>query len=666
MPINQNLLIAAPVLQDILMDKTGIPMAAGTITCYHDNSRTTLKNWYYQTGTPGNYTYITLPNPLTLSAAGTITDANGVDTIPFFYPYSETNENTPDPYYITIVNQSQTNQITRANFPFIPSTGSNVTTINTFNNLIVNNCFWRNRLPNTLNVSPYSSITLNSVMALNSLSFYAAIVAPSQHDGFRSPEIQFVKNNLSGSDVLTFTPFPLANSQPINDYIVPEYYINHVCNSPGTGEIVKCYQFPISLHINTLANVPFTFSIQAQNAGGTGTGSNVITINILQDTGTGTTPPTVTQIQQFTLATGWDKYTSTGTFPGTAGLSLGNGADDALYLQIQMPLNVACSINFTKPSLFLTQGIVPNNDFQTYDQVDTIINSPRTGDIRTSINKFYPYGWLPLNNGTIGSNATSVYATSRANADTWPLFNLLWNSFNSFSTGTSSSGANPICPMFNSSSTQVGYGPSISTSAISDWNNGNVISLTQAMGKVILGTVPVSALLSTYNLAITAVGTASSNLQFTVASTSTMFVGQPIYFNSTGTYPGTIVSTGVYYVMNITSTTFQVSISFANALAGTATGGTSTSYTGSLSGILQLAGTFEGEYAHTQLLTELASHNHALSSGNFVSTASSSTAVSTGGVTVFQGQSSTTATTGNSTPFNVTQPGTFYNMYIKL
>ena len=46
--------------------------------------RTTLKNWYYQTGTAGAYTYEALPNPLTLSAAGTVCDDNGADVIPFF------------------------------------------------------------------------------------------------------------------------------------------------------------------------------------------------------------------------------------------------------------------------------------------------------------------------------------------------------------------------------------------------------------------------------------------------------------------------------------------------------------------------------------------------------------------------------------------------------
>jgi len=82
-------------------------MSGGIVTCYRDNSKTTLKNWYYQSSNfadaSGNYTFSALPNPLTLSAAGTICDINGVDTIPFFYPYDENDQTQSQPYYITIV-----------------------------------------------------------------------------------------------------------------------------------------------------------------------------------------------------------------------------------------------------------------------------------------------------------------------------------------------------------------------------------------------------------------------------------------------------------------------------------------------------------------------------------------------------------------------------------
>jgi len=89
-----------------------------------------------------------------------------------------------------------------------------------------------------------------------------------------------------------------------------------------------------------------------------------------------------------------------------------------------MPLNIACSLNFTRPSIYLTND-VPMNSFETYDQVDAVINSPRTGDIRTSMNAFSPWGWVPANDGTIGNTGSG--ATTRANTDTWQLYNLLWS-----------------------------------------------------------------------------------------------------------------------------------------------------------------------------------------------------------------------------------------------
>jgi hypothetical protein len=446
MPINPALLIAAPMLQDSFVDKNGTPMANGTVTCYHDDSRTTLKNWYYQTGTPGAYTYIALPNPLTLSAAGTITDINGVDTIPFFYPYLETDETIIDKYYITIVNQFDTNQITRANFPYNVTAMGAPTTVTSFKNLIVNNGFWRNIQPNTLNVLPNVGVNLTNATAVT--------VAPSQHDGFTAPDIIFSKSVTGSGDSVTFIPFPLSNQLLITNpnTNTPEYYLQHNCISPTTGETFKYYQFPIALHVNSLANVNYTVSIQAQNAGPVSSTASTIELRLLQYTGTGTTSPNPTVIQQtpLVLTPGWATYTLTDVFPPTAGLTLGAGADDGLFLQVWMPLNTACTINFTKLSLYLTTNAVPEYDFQTYDDVNAIISSSRTGDIRISLNFFGEitsflsgaFGWVNANDGTIGTAASG--ATSRANADTWPLYNLLWNNVSqTWAPVTGGRGANP-------------------------------------------------------------------------------------------------------------------------------------------------------------------------------------------------------------------------------
>ncbi len=650
MPINTDLLIAAPMLQDSFVDKNGEPMSAGVITCYQDNSRTTLKNWYYQSGTPGNYTYIRLPNPLTLSAAGTICDINGVDTIPFFYPYSELDQTIRQPYYITIVNHDQTNQITRANFPFLPNE-ENLPGQGSHENYIINNGFWRN----------IGTANLTNVLDM--------VVAPSQHDGFAFPDIHFIKNVTGGQDTVTFTKFPLSNTPILTNDITPEFYINHVCSNSATGETQKAYQFPISLHVNTLNAVTYTVTIQAQNAGGTAPGQNTINLFIYQDTGTGTTSPSPFLIGSITLNSSWTKYEFNTVFPGTAGLTLGGGGDDALYLLVQMPLDISCNINFTRPSIYLSDN-PPTNSFLTYDQVDSVISSPRTGDLRTSMNSFYPYGWVAMNDGTIG-NASSN-ASSRANIDTWQLFNLIWTLAKPYDSGANS---NPIATIYTSAGAATNYG----STAIADFNANRQLALTKNMGRVMIGSAPSSILTASFTTTFTA--SSSTGLLVTTANAYYIFQGMPVVVtNSGGALPGNLVANAVYYVTNIASpTTFHLATSYANAIAGTAiafsSAGTGTQTITSMSN-----GTLIGEYAHTQLTGEVGSHTHLLANpltftfngGNLASGSllfpvlGSSNAgpipFTLNGVP----STGTQANSPNSSPMNVVQPGVFYNIFMKL
>ena len=654
MPINVDLLIAAPMLQDFLIDKDATPMAGGTITCYQDNSRTTLKNWYYQSGTPGNYTYIRLPNPLTLSAAGTICDINGVDTIPFFYPYSELDEAVVEPYYITIVNYAQTNQITRANFPFLPPSGNNPSTSNSFDNYIINNEFWRN---------------IGTMVLTNST---LATVCPSQHDGFINPDIIFVKNITGGLDTVTFTEFPLTTTPILTGDITPEFYLNHTCSNTPTGETQKAYYFPISLHINTLASVPFTATIQGQNVGGTGTGQNVINLYILQYTGTGTTSPAPFLVGSISLTTGWQKYEFSSVFPSTAGLTLGSGGDDALYLIVQMPLNMNCSINFCKPSIYLSET-VPTNNFQTYDQIDAIINSPRTGDTRISINGFVPFGWVAMNDGVIGLNAQSVVSTitlpgySRANTDTWQLFNLLWNLAQPYDSG---SNFNPICQMYINSGTVL-TASNFGANAYADFNANNALALTKMFGKVIMGNVPFASLLPPYAPESNSVLITNSggNILVTPAGMGGVWQGKPINFlfnPPSGSLPGNIVANAIYYITNVTGSTFQVATTYAASIAGTPV----VAYTSSGSQVFYNAhptGTTTGQYSHVQLSSEVGSHTH---TGTVALASNGGSGVASPGASLQLTNSNTSLTINANTPanspFNITQPGVFYNIFMKL
>ncbi len=667
MPINTDLLIAAPIMQDYFSDKNGVAMAGGTITLYHDNSRTTLKNWYYQTGTPGTYTYLPLPNPLTLSAAGTITDINGVDTIPFFYPYLESDNITPDPYYITIVNHAQTNQITRANFPFIAGQNNIADETVNLNNLIVNGGFWRNIEPNYVNRTPLQSVTLNNFAVAGAVNL---LIAPSQHDGFTNGDIRFIKNNTSATDFLTFVPFPLTNSLtiPKPPTVTPENYISHFCNGAGTGETQKCYQFPIALHVNNLANYPYTVSIQAQNPNGTGPGQATISLYIYQFTGTGTTSPAPFLIGNttITLSPQWKTYTLTDIFPSTAGLTLGQGEDDALYLQVQMPLNVTCGINFTKPSIYLTQDIASVNDFETYDEVNTVISSPRTGDVRVSLNQFAIHGWVPMNDGVIGiNNPTHSGFYILASPESWQLYNLIWDSGKAFDTGIP---YNAVSQMYNNTTfAPINYG----VSAYADFIAGNALQLTKMMGNVIIGTVPIQDMLNgTNKQVVTITNDGAGNILVTGTNGNYFFQGQPVAFltSANGVFTG-----AVYYVANYKvggGGTFNLAANFVDAMAGI----TLVPYVSDGGNIVftDIPGATTGQYAHSQLLSEIPNHSHdpTIVGGSILEgVAAGGSGVVSVGTTVLNA-----ATTGGITgypldgqrSFNVTQPGTFYNIFMKL
>jgi hypothetical protein len=172
-----------------------------------------------------------------------------------------------------------------------------------------------------------------------------------------------------------------------------------------------------------------------------------------------------------------------------AGKTLGNCGNDALFLQINFPLSANFNVDFILPSLYL--GNTPSLiDFHTLDFVDAIVNSPRTGDIRLSINAFI-LGWVAMNDGVL-SNSTGVFvlpagfSVARRNIDTFPLFDLIWRTFQASQT---------LAPMFDNGGASVAYG----SNSDSDFSGNRQLALTKAAGRILanigtpsLNSVPVT------------------------------------------------------------------------------------------------------------------------------------------------------------------------------
>jgi len=643
MAINTSLLVADSTLQDYLVDKdTGLPLVNGVITFYQDNSRTTLKNVYYQAGVAGSYTYIPFSNPIILSAVGTVVDNNGNDTKIFYYPYSEVDNVTPQPYYVTVDSQLGERQFTRQDWPPAQNGGNAPSTNSTIlQNLITNNVFWRN------------------IGSINATNLTATTLAPSQHDGFSMPDIQFMKSTTGATDTITFNRFvapstttmPTFADQILPNDVTPEFYLNLNCTGAGS-ETSKYIQIPISLHIASLSGAKCTVAIDMMNV--SGNVNNVVTLSILQYLGTGAAANPPVTIQSIVVGSSWTKTVIAFTMPSAQNLIVGGGSDDALYLQINFPTAVTCNINIAKPAIYIGSA-APTNDYQTYDQANAIFNSPRTGDVRTSLNSFVPFGWVAMDDGTIG-NATSG-SISRSNADTFQLFSLIWNAMQANQT---------YAPMYTSSGVLTSYG----ATPIADFNASNTIALTKSLGQVLAGTIQPLDLIPT-GIPFTVNHSVSTSI-LTMANVTRFSTGTPVRVkvsSMSGSLPTGLNVNQTYYTVYVSGTTLTLTNTIADALNNTnlVTFSDDGSGTFAITTFSNILGAFTGDDTSTIAIANMSSHNHP---GSVANTFSSTLGGSGTGTYQTSGTPTTipltVASQGGGTPLSIVQPTTYMNMFIKL
>jgi len=115
--------IPAFSIEDVLLDKdTGAPLSGGLVYFEQDNQRGVLKPVYQITGTSPNYTFIQLPNPMTLSSIGTFEDSLSNPVIPYFYPYDA--EGEVELYYVRVTDAGDVPQFAREAVPYIGDSSS--------------------------------------------------------------------------------------------------------------------------------------------------------------------------------------------------------------------------------------------------------------------------------------------------------------------------------------------------------------------------------------------------------------------------------------------------------------------------------------------------------------------------------------------------------------
>ncbi len=544
-----------------MINLTGTLAGGSKLYSWRNLNRTQQKAIYQDIG--GNIPY---PNPI-------IFDLNGTEG-PLYFKTDSTN--LEDTYFLQAFDSSNNLLWTIEDYSAGSSGGGGTTTTYiSVDNLIANNIFLNN-VGDV--VAPTNSTDL--------------LIAPGNHQGFVSvtgatggavgPDTRFIKNITTASDSITFSPF-IAGNNPLGTDVTPPVSIQYQSNLV-IGETYKYFQFPICANVKNLESQEMTFTCWVK----CGSGAPNFDVKLRQYFGSGGAPSAdvLGSVGTQVLTTSWEKVDFNFTVPSIVGKTLGSCGDDATYIIINMPLSEAVDISFAKPCLFVG-NINPSYTFETYDQIDAVVQGFRTGDIRMALNAFQPFGWVPANDGTIG-NASST-ATTRANIDTFPLFSTIWNAMNA---------AQTYAPMYSSAGALVAYGADPSTDFAAD----NQISLTKSLGQVFAGT---STTLPSAQAFTVNVGASTSLL--TVTNSVTYGTATPVRLtNSGGSLPTGLSTAVIYYAIHVSATTMRLATSIANALAASAvTFSTDGTGTHSIELYTSVPGFIEGENTHTLISSEL-------------------------------------------------------------
>jgi hypothetical protein len=340
--------VLAPSLQEYFVDRdTGAPLAGGLIFTYSDVNRTTPKTVYELQGNQANYTFAPLPNPIVLSAAGTIVDNNYNDIIPYWYPFDS--EGNLELYYIVVQNSLGVEQFVRAAWPYPIIGGGENTSSNGLLNYIPNGQYREHinlsaetdppyELQPGVNVIAQGGMYIRLDDAATSTNTWTYITEPYTLNPPQSP--RFVGN------LICSNPNPVEG---IKSHGVKFADVNKFSAPPGAGGINQAGIYTYGFWGEATTSVPFS-------------------IQIVKFFGTGGNPSALVRTPVFT-----GEFTTTGQFfnfdldfGSNANYILGTNNDDYVAIEISVPtssfLNVTLADHALVPFVAALDGFPVQTD----------------------------------------------------------------------------------------------------------------------------------------------------------------------------------------------------------------------------------------------------------------------------------------------------------------
>jgi len=304
-------------LQELFRSKVdGSPLRNGKVFFFSDNSRNTPKTVYKLSGSPPNYGFTALPNPVNLTGIGTFGDASGNDILPLYFPFQGTPDNsdgTTELYYVIVTDSSGdiTNpEWTREGWP-LTAAASTQNAIDITNYVPNGQFIANNYLPKTDTVAEFQIRQQYTPVAPGGWYF----VEPG---------------SASGTYFVSFERLlPVLN--PTSS---PRYQVRIKSQSSGS-DTVKDLRVRFN-DVNKFASETqqYTFSFAAKSD----TGSNTtVELILIKNFGSGGDAETSTQIgSAITIGTSFAQQSFSFTFGTNIGAALGPNNDDYVDLAIRL------------------------------------------------------------------------------------------------------------------------------------------------------------------------------------------------------------------------------------------------------------------------------------------------------------------------------------------
>lgn len=385
MPLNPAFVIASGLQEGFLDKTTGFPLAGGTVSFWQDNNRTVPWPIYEISGTPPNYQYNVLPNPLTLSSIGTIQDPSGNDVVPYYRILDDNGQ--VQLYFIEVFSNELLLQFTREGWPNAFAQGS-ATAPGDFTNFVPNGQF----LIHSNVTNPEDPV--ENIIVSGQINEPITVLSQGGWT-FERP---------SGSVSIDNVSFTRFGSYVTNPTGTPRYAVTIATSDPDSGDAFKDLRLYFK-DVNKFASdtLQYRLSITAIS---NSSGNIPVDLILIKNFGSGGSTTTETPITTFSVSSTYGIFQTSFTFGDNSTSTIGPNDDDFIQLAFRFPVDNLFSISITDVVLMVDQGILlgfpqtPDSDY-----VDRSIAGFLTVPAYDSSNLYLP---LVLTPEGLGYNSACV------------------------------------------------------------------------------------------------------------------------------------------------------------------------------------------------------------------------------------------------------------------